>query len=58
MGKTDKELAVDVAIAYTTACGNRRTSSGQSTPLYTVQQVEEIITHVYNTLGKLDEENK
>lgn len=58
MNKSDKELAVDVAIAYIHAAGQQHDATGNSKGIYDLAQIEKVITHVYNTLGKLDDESK
>lgn len=53
MGKSDKELAVDVAIAYINASGNAKAANGISPGPYNVEQIENIIKHIYMTLENL-----
>lgn len=54
MPKSDKELAVDVAIAYINASGNAKAANGISPGPYNLEQVESVIKHIYMTLGGLD----
>lgn len=54
MSKSDKELAVDVAIAYINASGNVKTANGISPGPYNLEQIENVIKHVYTTLESLD----
>lgn len=54
MTKTNKELAVDVAIAYISASGYAKAPNGASTGPYNLEQIENIIKRVYTTLESLD----
>ncbi len=54
MEKSNKELAVDVAIAYINASGYAKAPNGASTGPYNLEQVENIIKHVYRTLEDLN----
>lgn len=54
MPKSDKELAVDVAIAYINASGNAKAANGISPGPYNLEQVENVIKHIYMTLENLD----
>lgn len=54
MEKSNKELAVDVAIAYISASGYAKAPNGASPGPYNLEQVENIIKHVYRTLESLD----
>lgn len=58
MSKSDKELAVDVAVAYINASGHQQDATGNSKGIYDLAKIEQVITHVYNTLGKLGDESK
>ena len=58
MSKTNKELAVDVAIAYISASGYAKAPNGASTGPYNLEQIEKVIEHVYSTLEALDKDNK
>lgn len=60
MGKTNKELAVDVALKVIEAhpivpCGPNNLSS---TKAITLEQINSIIKSVYATLEELDKEHK
>lgn len=54
MSKTNKELAIDVAVAYIYASGNAKTANGASTGPYNLEQIEQVIKHVYTALESLD----
>lgn len=54
MPKTNKELAIDVAVAYIYASGNAKTANGASTGPYNLEQIEQVIKHVYTALESLD----
>lgn len=58
MSKTNKELAVDVAIAYIQANSNKKHANGQSFPNLNADSVNVIIELVHQTLSKLDELNE
>lgn len=53
-GKTDKELAVEIAKAYIEASANRKMSNGSSMNLPPVDSVNDIIKATYNTLKDLN----
>ena len=54
MSKTNKELAVDVAIAYIEASSKLVHGNGSSHGLTKFDNVQQIIQGVYNTLESLD----
>lgn len=53
--KTDKELAVEVAIAYIQASGNRKGANGVSATLVSLENVETVINSVHQTLKSLND---
>jgi hypothetical protein len=53
--KTDKELAVDVAIAYIQASGNRKVANGASAALVSLENVQTVIDAVHRTLKSLND---
>lgn len=57
MPSTNKELAVDITIAYIHATGNLRVPEGVN-PLIKPNDITAMIKAVYNTLEKLDDPNK
>jgi len=54
MSKTDKELAVEVAIAYIEASAHGKLANGASKQLLSVDSVINVINGTYNTLKNLD----
>lgn len=54
MSKTNKELAVDVAIAYIEASSRLVIGNGASSGLVKFENVQNIIKNVYSTLESLD----
>ena len=56
MSKTNKELAVDVAIAYIEASSKLVLGNGASNGLVKVDNVQQIIKATYTTLESLDSE--
>lgn len=57
MSKTNKELAVDVAIAYIQANSNKKHSNGQSFPNLNTDNINTIIVSVHQTLLKLEDKD-
>ena len=57
MSKTNKELAVEVAIAYIQANSNKKHANGQSFPNLNVDNVNTLIESVHQTLTKLEDKN-
>ena len=55
MNKTDKELAVDVAIAYINAAAQQHNDKGGSKGLYELKTIEDLIQRVYKILSNLDD---
>ena len=55
MGKTDKELAVEIAIAYIHASGQLKYSGGQSPPLPELKTIKDIVSNAYSFLSTLGE---
>lgn len=58
MSKTDKELAVEVAISCIQANSNKQNSNGQSFPNLNIDSITNIIKAVHQTLADLDEDNE
>ncbi len=51
--KTDKELAIEVAIAYIQATGERKLPNGGSANLLSFDNLEAVIKTVHKTLKSL-----
>lgn len=56
MSKTNKELAVEVAIAYIESSSNLKYGNGASKDLVNLQTVVTIIKGVHQTLENLDKD--
>ncbi|WP_159430383.1 hypothetical protein [Caloranaerobacter azorensis] len=56
MAKTNKELAVEVAIAYIESSSNLKYPNGSSRNLIKLQSVINIIKEVHQTLESLDKD--
>lgn len=56
MAKTNKELAVEVAIAYIEASSNLRYPNGSSKDPIKLQSVIDIIKSIHQTLDSLDKD--
>lgn len=54
MGKSNKELSVDVAVAYINASGNAKAPNGSSPGPYDLETIENVIKRVYTILEGLD----
>jgi len=55
MSKTDKELAVEFAIAYTTALASRTRSTGESKDAPKPAEIVAMLEAIYTTLQNLGE---
>lgn len=56
MPKTNKELAVEVSIAYIQASSNLKHGNGTSKDLISLQSVVNVIKGVHQTLENLDKD--
>ena len=54
MPKTDKELAVDVAIAYINGTAQSKSPNGETKPLLDLKSVTNVIKGIYTTLEGLE----
>ncbi|MEK4267034.1 hypothetical protein [Bacillus sp. FSL W8-0940] len=54
MGKTDKELAVDLVISYIESWAQQTQQTGVSKPLFKYESVLRMVADTHETLKKLD----